>query len=158
MMDGRVGAIRERLDLAGFTHIPIMAYAVKFASAFYAPFREAAESAPEFGDRAGYQMDPANLTEALKEAETDLQEGADMLLVKPSLGYGDVVRRLADRFSCPVGSYAVSGEYSMIKAASRQNWVDERKIVIETHLGMKRAGARFIVTYWSKDLARWKAV
>jgi porphobilinogen synthase len=156
MMDGRIGAIRASLDRGGFKDLPIISYAVKYASGFYAPFREAAESAPGFGDRAAYQMDPANAHEAIREAHTDLEEGADLLLVKPALGYGDIIFRLKDRFACPVGCFSVSGEYAMIKAAAQRNWIDEKKIVRETHLAMKRAGADLIVTYWAKDLAKWK--
>ncbi|MBI2095584.1 MAG: porphobilinogen synthase [Candidatus Omnitrophica bacterium] len=156
MMDGRVLAIRRLLDRRGFEHLPVMSYAVKYASSFYAPFRDAAESAPGFGDRSGYQMDPANAREAFREVEADLAEGADLLLVKPALGYGDVIRRVVEKFSCPVGCYSVSGEYSMIKAAAERGWVDEKKTVLETHLSMKRAGAAFIVSYWAKDIARWE--
>jgi porphobilinogen synthase len=158
MMDGRVRAIRTVLDKSGFDSLPILSYAVKYASSFYAPFRDAAESAPAFGDRASYQMNAANSKEALREARVDLEEGADIILVKPALGYGDIIRQIKDRFSCPVGAYSVSGEYSMIKAAAQKGWIDEKKTVLETHLGMKRAGADLIVTYWTKDLARWKAV
>jgi len=157
MMDGRVRAIRSALDRGGFAPLPILSYAVKYASAFYAPFRDAAESAPGFGDRSGYQMDPSSADQALREAETDLAEGADLLLVKPALAYGDILRRLRERFACPVGAYSVSGEYAMVKAAAARGWIDEKKIVLETHLGFKRAGASFIITYWAKDLARWKA-
>ena len=158
MMDGRVLAIRSLLDKNDFKHLPIMSYAVKYASSFYAPFREAAESAPSFGDRSSYQMNPANAKEALREAQTDLEEGADMLLVKPALGYGDIIRQIKDTFSCPVGCFSVSGEYAMIKAASQKKWLDEKKVVIETHLSMKRAGASFIITYWAKNLVAWKGV
>ncbi|HTL71375.1 MAG TPA: porphobilinogen synthase [Candidatus Eisenbacteria bacterium] len=155
MMDGRVAAIRGLLDKKGFEDLPLISYSVKYASGFYAPFRDAAESAPRFGDRATYQMDPANASEALREAQTDLEEGADMLLVKPALGYGDIVCRIREKFSCPVGCYSVSGEYAMIKAAAERGWLDEKRMVLETHLSMKRAGASFIVTYWAGDLARW---
>ena len=155
MMDGRVAAIRAILDKNKFENLPIISYAVKYASSFYAPFREAAESAPGFGDRASYQMNPANAKEALREAQTDLEEGADILLVKPALSYGDILFRIKDKFACPVGCYSVSGEYSMIKAAAQRGWVDEKKIVLETHLSMKRSGANLIITYWAKDLARW---
>ncbi len=158
MMDGRVLAIRAALDKNNFKHVPIISYSVKYASSFYAPFREAAESAPSFGDRASYQMSPANTREALREAQTDLEEGADILLVKPALGYGDIIYRLKEKFGCPVGCYSVSGEYSMIKAAAQRKWIDEKKVVLETHLGMKRAGASLIFTYWAKDLARWKVL
>jgi len=156
MMDGRVAAIRQVLDKNNFKHLPILSYAVKYASSLYAPFREAAESAPSFGDRSSYQMNPANAKEALREAQTDLEEGADLLLVKPALGYGDILHQIKERFSCPTGCFSVSGEYAMIKAASARRWLDEKKVVTETHLSMKRAGADFIVTYWAKDLARWK--
>jgi len=156
MMDGRVAAIRQVLDKNNFKHLPILSYAVKYASSLYAPFREAAESAPSFGDRSGYQMNPANAKEALREAQTDLEEGADLLLVKPALGYGDILHQIKERFSCPTGCFSVSGEYAMIKAAAAKRWLNEKKVVAETHLSMKRAGADFIVTYWAKDLARWK--
>jgi len=156
MMDGRVRAIRAKLDRGGFQHTPILSYAVKYASAFYAPFRDAAQSAPKFGDRKSYQMNPANRKEALREAKADLEEGADMLLVKPALGYGDILFEVKQKFQCPVGAYSVSGEYAMIKAASQKGWLDEKKTVLETHLGMKRAGADFIVTYWAKEIARWE--
>ncbi len=155
MMDGRVKAIRGALDKKGFEHTPVLSYAVKYASAYYAPFREAAESAPKFGDRRSYQMDPANRREALREAKTDLEEGADMLLVKPALGYSDILFDIKQRFHCPVGAYSVSGEYSMIKAAAQRGWIDEKKVVNESHLSLKRAGADFIVTYWAKELAQW---
>jgi len=155
MMDGRVLAIRNILDKNKFHHLPVLSYAVKYASAFYAPFREAAGSAPAFGDRASYQMNPANAAEALREAAADLEEGADMLLVKPAFGYQDILYRIKEKFGCPVGSYSVSGEYAMIKAAVQKNWLDEKRTVLETHLSLKRAGANFIVTYWAKDLARW---
>lgn len=155
MMDGRVAAIRSLLDKNNFEILPIISYAVKYASAFYAPFRQAAESTPGFGDRSSYQMNPANALEALREARMDLEEGADMLLVKPAMSYGDILRRLKDKFSCPVGAFSVSGEYSMIKAAARNGWIDEKKAVIESHLSLKRAGANFIITYWAKELAKW---
>ena len=169
MMDGRVGAIRKLLDENGFEYLPIISYAVKYASALYAPFREAAESAPVirrgspaawrgapgFGDRSSYQMNPANVKEALREAESDLAEGADLILVKPGLYYGDVLRQIKDKFSCPVGCFSVSGEYAMIKAASQKGWLDEKKTVLETHIAMKRYGANFIITYWAKHLASW---
>ncbi len=158
MMDGRVLAIRETLDKNHFENLPILSYAVKYASSLYAPFREAAESAPSFGDRSSYQMNPANVREALREAQTDLEEGADMLLVKPALGYEDILVRIKQRFSCPVGCFSVSGEYAMIKAAAQKKWIDEKKVVLETHLSLKRAGASFILTYWAKDIARWKAL
>ena len=157
MMDVRVAAIRRLLDKNEFKDLPIISYAVKYASAFYAPFREAAESAPAFGDRQSYQMNPANTAEALREAQSDMDEGADMLLVKPALAYGDIIYRLKEKFSCPVGCFSVSGEYAMIKAAAQKGWIDEKKMVLETHLAMKRAGASFIMTYWAKDLARWRS-
>ncbi len=156
MMDGRVRAIRQILDRHGFEHLPVISYAVKYASGFYAPFREAAENTPGFGDRASYQMDPANVREALREAATDLEEGADILLVKPALAYGDVIYQIREKFACVVGSYSVSGEYAMIKAASQKGWIDERRVVLETHLALKRAGSSLIVTYWAKDIARWE--
>ena len=155
MMDGRVLAIRRLLDKRGFEHLPVISYAVKYASAFYSPFRDAAENAPGFGDRSGYQMNPANAREAFRETEADLAEGADLVLVKPALGYGDIIHRVKEKFSCPVGCYSVSGEYAMIKAAAERGWIDEKKVVFETHLSMKRAGAGFIVSYWAKDIARW---
>ncbi|MUG46113.1 porphobilinogen synthase [Paenibacillus woosongensis] len=155
MMDGFVQAIRHGLDEAGYTHVPIMSYSVKYASAFYGPFREAADSAPQFGDRKTYQMDPANAREALREAETDVLEGADMLMVKPALAYMDVIRMLRDEFDLPIVAYNVSGEYSMVKAAAQQGWINERAIVSEMLLGMKRAGADIIITYFAKDAARW---
>lgn len=156
MMDGRVAAIRRVLDGKKFEQLPIISYAVKYASGFYAPFREAAESTPSFGDRSSYQMNPGNALEALREAETDLAEGADVILVKPAFAYNDIVYRVRERFSCPVGCFSVSGEYAMIKAAAEKKWIDEKKIVLETHLAMKRAGASFIITYWAKDIARWE--
>ena len=156
MMDGRVLGIRRILDKNGFQHTPVISYSVKYASGFYSPFREAAESAPSFGDRAGYQMNPANSLEALREAQTDLEEGADALLVKPALGYGDIIYRLKEKFSCPIGAFSVSGEYAMIKAAAKSGWLDEKRIVLETHLSLKRAGANFIMTYWAKNIAGWK--
>jgi porphobilinogen synthase len=155
MMDGRVGAIRTALDDAGFEQIPIVSYAAKYASAFYGPFREAAESAPSFGDRRGYQLDPANVREALRECELDVREGADALLVKPALPYLDVVRAARERFELPVGAYNVSGEYAMLKAAARDGWLDERQAALESLTAIKRAGADFIVSYWTKELAEW---
>ncbi len=155
MMDGRVTAIRQKLDKNNFEHTPILSYAVKYASGFYGPFREAAESTPTFGDRSSYQMNPPNSNEALREAKTDLEEGADFILVKPALSYLDVICRVKERFGCPVGAYAVSGEYAMMKAASMKGWIDLKKVVLETHVSMKRAGADFIVTYWSKEIAKW---
>jgi porphobilinogen synthase len=155
MMDGRVGAIRAALDDGGFEQIPIVSYAAKYASAFYGPFREAAESAPSFGDRRGYQLDPANVREALRECELDVREGADALLVKPALPYLDVVRAARERFELPVGAYNVSGEYAMLKAAARDGWLDERQAALESLTAIKRAGADFIVSYWTKELAGW---
>lgn len=155
MMDGFVQAIRGGLDEAGFEHVPIMSYSVKYASAYYGPFRDAAHSAPQFGDRKTYQMDPANVREALREAESDVVEGADMLMVKPALAYLDVVRMLKEQFDLPLVAYNVSAEYSMVKAAARNGWLDEKAIVLETLLGMKRAGADMIITYFAKDAARW---
>ncbi|WP_027093420.1 porphobilinogen synthase [Cohnella thermotolerans] len=155
MMDGFVAAIRQGLDEAGFEHIPIMSYAVKYSSAYYGPFRVAAQSTPQFGDRKTYQMDPANVREALREAQSDVEEGADMLMVKPGLAYLDVLRLLKDRFDLPVAVYNVSAEYSMVKAAAMQGWIDEKAIVMETLTGMKRAGADVIITYHAKDAARW---
>ncbi|REK68075.1 MAG: porphobilinogen synthase [Cohnella sp.] len=155
MMDGFVAAIRKGLDEAGFEQIPIMSYAVKYSSAYYGPFRDAADSAPQFGDRKTYQMDWANAREALREAESDAAEGADMLMVKPGLAYLDLVRMLKDRFHLPLAVYNVSAEYSMVKAAALQGWIDEKAIVLETLTGMKRAGADIIITYHAKDVARW---
>lgn len=155
MMDGFVAAIRQGLDQAGFEHIPILSYAVKYASAFYGPFREAADSTPQFGDRRTYQMDPANAREALREAASDVAEGADMLMVKPGLAYMDIIHRLRERFDIPVCAYNVSGEYSMVKAAAGQGWIDEEAVVLELLTGMKRAGAELILTYHAKDAARW---
>jgi porphobilinogen synthase len=155
MMDGFVHAIRTGLDEAGFRHVPVMSYAVKYASAFYGPFREAAHSAPQFGDRRTYQMDPANVREALREAESDVVEGADFLMVKPALAYMDVIWLLKESFDLPVVAYNVSGEYSMVKAAAAQGWIDEKSVVLEMLTGMKRAGADVILTYFAKDVARW---
>jgi porphobilinogen synthase len=155
MMDGRVGAIRSALDDAGHESTPILAYAAKYASAFYGPFREAADSAPAFGDRRGYQMDPANVREALRECELDVQEGADLLMVKPALPNLDVIRAVRERFDLPVAAYNVSGEYAMIKAAGAAGWMDERAAALESLTAIKRAGADVIVSYWAKELARW---
>ncbi|MBX6316701.1 MAG: porphobilinogen synthase [Isosphaeraceae bacterium] len=155
MMDGMVGAIRNGLDGAGFAHIPILSYAAKFASAFYGPFRDAAESAPAFGDRRTYQMDPANGDEALREVALDLAEGADLVMVKPALAYLDIARRVKDRFGIPVAAYNVSGEYAMVKAAAAQGWIDERRVVLEMLTGFKRAGIDIIITYHALDVARW---
>ncbi|WP_058302229.1 porphobilinogen synthase [Gorillibacterium timonense] len=155
MMDGFVQAIRTALDDAGFTHIPIMSYAVKYASAYYGPFREAAGSAPQFGDRKSYQMDPANAREALREAESDILEGADMLIVKPALAYMDIIKSVRENFDLPIVAYNVSAEYAMVKAAAINGWINERAIVMETLTGMKRAGADMIITYFAKDAVRW---
>jgi porphobilinogen synthase len=155
MMDGRVGAIRRGLDGAGFTDVPILAYAAKYASAFYGPFREAADSAPQFGDRRGYQMDPANVREALKEVRLDVEEGADIVMVKPALPYLDVIRAVRETVDRPVAAYNVSGEYAMVKAAAQRGWVDEKRIVLETLTSIRRAGADIILTYHAKDFARW---
>jgi len=155
MMDGRVGAIRAALDDSDFEQVPIVSYAAKYASAFYGPFREAAESAPSFGDRRGYQLDPPNVREALRECELDVQEGADALIVKPGLPYLDVLRAVRDRFELPVGAFNVSGEYAMVKAAARSGWLDERQAALESLTAIKRAGADFIVSYWTKELAEW---
>ncbi|HAH07479.1 MAG TPA: porphobilinogen synthase [Elusimicrobia bacterium] len=155
MADGQVGAIREALDKGGFSHTPILAYAAKYASAFYGPFREAAESPPKFGDRSTYQMDPANAREALREVALDVEEGADMVMVKPALPYLDVVRAVRERFSLPVAAYNVSGEYAMVKAAAQKGWIDERRVVLEALTSIKRAGADFILTYHAMDAARW---
>lgn len=154
MMDGRVGAIRRVLDSNGFDQVAIMAYAAKYASGFYGPFREAAESTPQFGDRRSYQMDPANTDEALREVELDIQEGADIVMVKPALAYLDVIYRVKERFGYPVAAYNVSGEYSMIKAAGMNGWIDEERIMLEVLLSIRRAGADMILTYFAKQLAR----
>jgi porphobilinogen synthase len=155
MMDGRVGSIRYQLDEEGHPNVPIIAYSAKYASAFYGPFRDAAESTPEFGDRRGYQMDPANAAEAVREAELDLEEGADMLMVKPALPYLDVVRRVKETTGAPVAAYHVSGEYSMLKAAAANGWIDERAAVVEALTSIRRAGADAIVTYYAKEAAAW---
>ena len=157
MMDGRVGAIRAALDAAGFTETALLAYAAKFASAFYGPFREAADSAPAFGDRRAYQLDPANGREALRAIERDLAEGADMVMVKPALAWLDIVRAARERVDAPLAAYNVSGEYAMIKAAAERGWLDEERIVLETLTGIRRAGADLILTYHAKDAARWLA-
>jgi porphobilinogen synthase len=154
MMDGQVGAIREALDAAGFQHIAIMAYAVKYASAFYGPFREAADSAPAFGDRRAYQMDAANAREALREAELDYAEGADILMVKPATPYLDVLRMVRDRFDLPLAAYHVSGEYAMLKAAAARGWIDEQRAMLETLTSIRRAGADIIITYYAREAAR----
>ncbi|KFZ41180.1 MULTISPECIES: porphobilinogen synthase [Thermoactinomyces] len=155
MMDGFVYAIREGLDKAGFENVPIMSYAVKYASGYYGPFRDAAQSAPGFGDRRSYQMDPANIREAMREAASDVAEGADLLIVKPGLAYLDVLQRVRERFDLPVVAYNVSGEYSMVKAAAINGWINEKEVVMESMLAFKRAGADLIITYHAKDLARW---
>jgi porphobilinogen synthase len=155
MMDGRVAAIREALDDRSYETTPILAYSAKYASAFYGPFREAADSAPSFGDRHGYQMDPANVREALREAELDIEEGADAIMIKPALPYLDVIRAVRESFDVPVAAYNVSGEYAMVKAAARAGWMDERQAALESLTAIKRAGADLIVSYWTKDLAQW---
>lgn len=155
MMDGRIGKIREVLDKNNFKHIPIMAYSAKYCSAFYGPFREAANSAPQFGDRKTYQMDPANLREAIREMEQDIEEGADIIMVKPALSYLDVIRKARDNFDYPIAAYNVSGEYAMVKAAAKMGWIDEKRIALEMLLSMKRAGADIIITYYSLEAAKW---
>ncbi len=155
MMDGRIGAIRDALDENGHQNIPIMAYAAKYASAFYGPFREAAESAPQFGDRRSYQMDPANAEEALREVALDIQEGADILMVKPALPYLDVIHRVKTEFQVPVAAYNVSGEYAMIKAAAQNGWIDEKRVALEALTSIKRAGADMILTYFAKSVVQW---
>jgi porphobilinogen synthase len=155
MMDGRVAAIREALDDRGYENAPILAYSAKYASAFYGPFREAADSTPSFGDRRGYQMDPANVREALRECELDLEEGADALMIKPALPYLDVIRAVRETYDVPVAAYNVSGEYAMVKAAARAGWLDERTAALESLTAIKRAGADLILSYWTKDLAQW---
>ncbi len=154
MMDGRVGAIRQALDREGFPHIPIMAYAAKFASGFYGPFREAAESTPQFGDRRSYQMDPANGDEAIREVALDIEEGADIVMVKPALPYLDIIRRVKEKFGYPLAAYNVSGEYAMLKAAALNGWLDEERVMLEALTSIKRAGADLILTYFAKDAAR----
>jgi porphobilinogen synthase len=155
MMDGRVGAIREALDDAGLESTPIVAYSAKYASAFYGPFREAAESAPAFGDRRGYQLDPANVREALRECELDLAEGADVLMVKPALPNLDVIRAVREEFDAPLAAYNVSGEYAMVKASAARGWLDERQAALESLTAIKRAGADIVISYWAKELADW---
>ncbi len=155
MMDGRVAAVRKKLDENSFADIAILSYAAKYSSAFYGPFREAAQSTPQFGDRRSYQMDPANVREALKEVALDLEEGADMVMVKPALPYLDVIRAVRERFDVPVGAYNVSGEYAMIKAAAQKGWLDEKRVVLEVLTGIQRAGADIILTYHAKDAAKW---
>jgi porphobilinogen synthase len=158
MMDGRVGAIRHALDQSGFENVAIMAYAAKYASGFYGPFREAAESTPQFGDRRSYQMDPGNTDEALREVAMDIREGADIVMVKPALAYLDVIYRVKQKFGYPVAAYNVSGEYSRIKAAGQNGWVDEARVMMEVLLSIRRAGADMILTYFAKDFARLTAV
>jgi len=155
MMDGFVAAIRKGLDEAGFKNIPIMSYGVKYASAYYGPFRDAADGAPQFGDRKTYQMDPANRLEAFREAESDINEGADMIIIKPALAYLDIIRDVRNNYNLPIVAYNVSGEYAMVKAAAQNGWIDEKSVVLESLLGMKRAGADMILTYHAKDVARW---
>jgi porphobilinogen synthase len=157
MMDGRVAAIREALDDAGYTNVSIMSYAVKYASAYYGPFRDAAHSTPQFGDRRSYQMDPANTREALKEVALDIAEGADIIMVKPALSYLDIVHQVRNMTHLPIAVYNVSGEYAMVKAAAANGWIDEKRIVLETLTSMKRAGADIIITYHALDAARWLA-
>ncbi len=154
MMDGMIGAIRDGLDAAGFSNLPVLSYAVKYASAYYGPFREAADSAPQFGDRRSYQMDPPNVREALREATLDVEQGADMLMVKPALPYLDVLRAVRDRFDLPLAAYQVSGEYAQIKAAGRLGWIDEDRVMMESLIGIKRAGADLILTYFAKDVVK----
>jgi porphobilinogen synthase len=154
MMDGMIAAIREELDAAGYTHVPVLSYAVKYASAFYGPFREAADSAPQFGDRRSYQMDPPNIREALREAELDVEEGADLLMVKPALPYLDVLRAVSERFDLPVAAYQVSGEYAQIKAAGKLGWIDEERVMMESLIAIKRAGADLILTYFARDVIK----
>lgn len=155
MMDGRIGTIRQALDERGFSHVPVMAYSAKFASGFYGPFREAAASTPQFGDRRSYQMDPANAREALREVELDIGEGADIVMVKPAMPYLDIIRQVRDRCDLPIAAYNVSGEFSMIKAAAQNGWIDERRVVMEVLTGIRRAGADMIITYFAPDVARW---
>jgi porphobilinogen synthase len=155
MLDGMVRAIRAGLDEAGLVHVPILAYSAKYASGFYGPFREAAESPPQFGDRASYQMDAANSDEALREVALDLQEGADIVMVKPALAYLDIIRRVKDRFGVPVAAYNVSGEFALVKAAAQKGWIDEKRVTLEILTSIKRAGADMILTYFARDVARW---
>ena len=155
MMDGRIGEIRMALDDEGYSDVPIMAYSAKFASAFYGPFRDAAESPPQFGDRSSYQMDSANLKEAMREIEEDIDEGADIVMVKPALPYLDVIRWAADNVDVPIAAYSVSGEFAMIKAAAANGWIEEKRAAMESLLSIKRAGADLILTYWAKDMAKW---
>jgi len=155
MMDGRVRAIRDALDDVGSESVPVLAYSAKYASAFYGPFREAADSTPSFGDRRGYQMDPANVREALRECELDIEEGADAIMIKPALPYLDIIRAVRESFDVPIGAYNVSGEYAMVKAAAQAGWLDERQAALESLTAIKRAGADLIISYWTKDLAQW---
>ena len=155
MMDGRVAAIRQKLDENGFEKVAILSYAAKYSSGFYGPFREAAQSTPQFGDRRSYQMDPANAREALREVALDLEEGADMIMVKPAMPYLDVIQRVREKFDVPVAAYNVSGEYAMVKAAVQRGWLDEKRVVLEILTGIQRAGAEIILTYHAKDVARW---
>ena len=155
MMDGNVGAVRRALDKAGRDHVAILAYSVKYASTFYAPFRQAVDSAPQFGDRRSYQMDVANAEEALREVRLDLEQGADIVMVKPALAYLDVIRRIKETFHVPVAAFSVSGEYAMVKAAAARGWLAERPIWLELLIGMKRAGADLLITYWAKDAAKF---
>ncbi|MBI4056471.1 MAG: porphobilinogen synthase [Elusimicrobia bacterium] len=155
MIDGQVRAIRRALDGSGFSHVPILSYAAKYASSFYGPFREAAESPPQFGDRATYQMDPANRREALREVALDIEEGADMVMVKPALAYLDVLREVKCKWDLPTAAYSVSGEYAMIKAAAQKGWIDEKKMALEVLISIKRAGADFILTYYAGQVAEW---
>ncbi len=155
MMDGRISSIRKALDYKGFAHIPIMSYAVKYASGYYGPFRDAAESAPAFGDRRSHQMDIANSNEAIREAESDIEEGADMIMVKPAGAYLDIIHRVKEKFQMPTAAYQVSGEYSMIKAAGKMGWIDEERVMLESLIGIKRAGADMILTYFAKDVAKY---
>jgi len=157
MMDGRIGALREALDEGGHTDIALLSYAAKYASGFYGPFREAAGSTPQFGDRRTYQMDPANAREAMREIEQDLNEGADAIMVKPALAYLDIIHAARERFDAPIAAYNVSGEYSMVKAAAAQGWIDEPRVVLEILTGIRRAGADWILTYHAADAARWLA-
>src|SRR5207244_3055755 len=157
MLDGMVAAIRTGLDAAGFDSMPIMSYSAKYASGFYGPFRDAAESPPQFGDRSSYQMDPANGAEALREVALDLNEGADIVMVKPALAYLDIVRQVKDRFGVPVAAYNVSGEFAMVKAAAQRGWIDERRVALEILTSIKRAGADMILTYFARDVALWLA-
>src|SRR5256714_13494328 len=155
MMDGMVTAIRQGLDAAGFNTLPIMSYSAKYASGFYGPFRDAAESPPQFGDRSSYQMDPGNSDEALREVALDLAEGTDIVMVKPALAYLDIIRRVKERFDVPIAAYNVSGEFAMVKAAAQKGWIDERRVALEILTSIKRAGADMILTYFARDAAAW---